>query len=366
MARKRHDKMVRRYRPQAEAQAFLQYNPERRGLVELLAEAKANLEADMKAAHSTRRGLTAALQAVRPQVERAYDDAGQRMQNAFGQYGGNGGAAPAQGSIAEQLARVGPEAGAIVAAALGEQKAALGRTSEAGAASLADLDEQRVRARSGEAGAVRQARQQYRSDSGKVLEQLVGLDREQGVYTANALDQLVDKARGRAVTRRGQTLSHKDRAASRGQSERNSLRSAGIDPNTGKPIPGGKLDPKAKAKKFQSQSQHGSAADSIGEALDAAKRLRGAGLSDRQKLAAVFKDKAASKEFGVPYLGGHPLFMQAALDLALDGTISFDAVGKLRRRGFRVRDLGFKFNRHPVKSKTGSGLIGTVTDKALG
>jgi hypothetical protein len=32
------------------------------------------------------------------------------------------------------------------------------------------------------------------------------------------------------------------------QSERNSLRSAGIDPKTGKPIPGGKLDPKAKAK----------------------------------------------------------------------------------------------------------------------
>jgi hypothetical protein len=60
-----------------------------------------------------------------------------------------------------------------------------------------------------------------------------------------------------------------------GQSERNSLRSAGIDPKTGRPIPGGKLDPKRAGKKGgPTGSQYLNWQTSIEDIASAAKRLR--------------------------------------------------------------------------------------------
>lgn len=388
MAKKRKKSLSDRYAPQAQAQAFLQYNPERRGLLELLQQAKANMTGDIKAARSTRRGLEASIQQALPGVEQSYGDAGMRMQNAFGQYGGNGGPTPAQGSIAEQLAKVGPAGSAIVAAALGEQSSALGRVSEGMARDQADLRSQGLRAVAGEAAAVRQARQGYRTDSGKVLDQLQALDQEQGVYTADALMKLVDAARGRGVTKRGQTLSHKDRVADR--KSRETIATENRKSQERRAAAKGKInggegwlsDDKQEtfAQKVE-QAKHEAKLliDSGASRHEAADLLLSGAPSSSTKTVPVYdpatgkkvlnadgtpKTKSVPGDDGIPQFG--ELVASVALDAAYDGGISHNNVKRLHGRGYRIDRLNIptqaqRLKRHktrPTGTKLAPGANG--------
>jgi hypothetical protein len=157
---------------------------------------------------------------------------------------------------------------------------------ESKAAEIADLGSRRVSAREGAAFAVTNAASVRNAALAKIADRFQALRQEKGAFEASTAATLQDDARQRQQQLRIAMAGLRQRTRRRGgtarQSERNSLRSAGIDPQTGKPIPGGKLDPKAPGKKKggATHSEYLKWQTSIEDISAAAKRLKNA--KDRQ------------------------------------------------------------------------------------
>lgn len=331
----------RRLRRVARQTAELRYGPERRQLEGALFEARDARDAGVDAARATGRGLRSAIRGARPGFARTYDEGAERL-------------AANAGVIGPNMPTSGPGA-AILAAQAGEHQAALDANVAARTATLADLTQQGIRAREGQAFAVRNARDQYQADVGKVLQQLLGLSQEEGLFAAAEFGRL------------------RENALDRGQRERGSKRSAGIDPKTGKPIPGGKLDPDANGKpgdqrkgkgERATNAQHGDLADRIKEAKHWATLLKKGGASREAVEAALAAGRPSStvyrevddgrggtkrvpvltdqgtekKTREIPSLGAG-LFLEAALDEVFKGHVSRRTTRQLHQRGFFVRKL---------------------------
>ncbi len=248
-----------------------------------------------------------------------------------------------------------------------EQQNAFGRRIGEQRANLnEDLAQQLVAAATSRVYSDRQARQSYKSDVGQIAQQLLGVQDQAGLFASTRLGDLRDDRRKDRLARRGQDITASNNAASQTQSERNSIRSSGIDPDTGQPIPGGKLDPKADKKdkkKWNTSEQHLKAQDKVAQAVESLKALD-PDKSDRREAAPllvggakhpsqqVYDPKTGKKvinpdgtpkmtpELVVPKTGG--LLATAAADMYYDGHLSRRTEQLLRRNKFNLRRLGFK------------------------
>lgn len=346
---KRRRSIYERYSPQAQAAALLRTSPERRGLRALLLEAQSQKQADIDAARVSGRVNRAAIHAADPEIQKVYAAARSGLSAVTGDY-----SHPAAG-IAQDFAQLGPAAGSIAEAARAESEAAQRRTTEAETAARVDLQNSGVRSAEGEGYAIRAAQDRFRGDTGKIVSQLTGLDREEGLFAATELGRLVDAARGRSVTRRGQDKSAASQRATQRQSERSSQRSAGIDPDTGKPIPGGKLDPaaqkrkaraKAKANKWASPDAQRGARKDFGSAKGSIQYLKDTeGLSRKEAAELVLRGREKLKlSSGRELPSIKPVTDEALVEAALDHVyakhLSRATQRRLHKNGIRVSPLG--------------------------
>jgi hypothetical protein len=273
--------------------------------------------------------LRGAIREADPRVAAIYADARRGLSSVTGNY-----SQPAAG-IARDFSQLGPAAGSLAEAARAESEGAQRRTVESETRARVDLQNQGVRAAEGEVFATRAAQGRYESEVGKVAEQLRGLDQEEGLFAATEYGRLVEGARGRAVTRRGQTLSSRDRAATLRETQRHNR---ATERNTGKP----------KKRQWVTPDAQNSAADEVG-------RL----AREAQQLASRNKDRtyvAQALSQGVPAEKGpdgavvlpavKPAKSQLMLSVALDsvfnegGHLSRRNQRMLRKRGYKIEPLG--------------------------
>lgn len=346
-----------RWANQAALEALLRFGPEQSGLAELQLAAQQQFTTGVRQANAGRRAIGQAISAARPDVRAIYNRADDRVGNINAVLGDSMAAAPAS-----------------LQAAMAQEQAGFGRRlEESRADALTGLKERRIAAREGEVTAVRAARDEFAGTLAQIMRRKLDLAREQGTFTALRTGELRQAARERADQFAMQQ-------AELTQSERNSLRSAGIDPNTGQAIPGGRLDPDAnnrpgdqsdgkgnKGRGWASQEQHAAAQDMVDLAIREAATLRKAaeasnGRVSREEIADLLTSGADDQEIalhdpqtgrplynkdgtpktrripGVPQIKSQTL-LDAALDMAFLGYITPKNYRRLRARRLRVADL---------------------------
>ncbi len=229
--------MARRSRWAREAalQALVRFGPEQSGLKALERSAISQARTSVKTARGSAQTIIGEVDRARPQVKRAYDQAGLRAARAAHEISD-----PVVGGL-------GPAAGSLKAAAALEMSGLQGRLAESRAGAVTELSNRRVQAQQGAQFAISNARSELTGALEKIFARQQDLRREKGAFTAATVGELAEAARDRAqqvkIEGMGNRTSERNSRRSQEQQERNSLRSAGIDPATGRPIKGGKLDP---------------------------------------------------------------------------------------------------------------------------
>jgi hypothetical protein len=325
------------YADQAAAQALVRFGPETSALTALLRAAEQSYEDRVRTAVASRRRSVGAVDAALPQVSAAYAGAQAAVQPAF----------TAQGGV---------EAGALQA-----------RLGEADALARAQLAARSVSAVEGEGAARDQALRDFRTDRGKIGDRATDLAREIGAFTTATAGDL------RGADAAAQAKIDELNARLR-QDERESIRSAGFDPDTGAPLPGGKADPnrdKGGGKKWASQTVQAEAQDDIDSLRGFAEKLKAADVNRRdaaqalqtgQESKPVFRTVQVKDRYGnvtgtkqervldpktgaqvmtpaVPQAKSR-LLLAAALDVAYDGHLSRRTQKLLHDRGIKIAPLG--------------------------
>jgi uncharacterized protein (UPF0305 family) len=334
MARRR-GRLVR----QATMDALLRFGPEQSGLRALAREAYSERRQGIAQAKGTAASITNAIDMATPRVKELYDAAGLAQ------------AAVAHTLVSHDLAGLGPAADRFKAAGATEQAGLAGILENQQAATLGDLQQQRVSAQQGRQFATTKAQNDFVDSMAKVLARAQDLRREKGAFQATDLFNLRQDRQDRR-----QTL----RIAQAGnlQKERNSLRSAGIDPNTGKMIPGGPLDPDANNKagnqapsKGAKPRQQDTFNSRIQQALTALKsdvdpdkkvgRVGASHVLTQGLPAKKGKDASGVVQTLVPELKAitDPLAIRVANDIYYDGHVSYATIDLLRKNGYRVKAI---------------------------
>jgi hypothetical protein len=338
------------YLSQAQLEASLQIDPQVQALAALLSGQRGDYINTRRVNASNARGIT---------------EASQRASTGLRDvYGAQNPQQPAAGGLlaAMMTGATTPEGQAAYQRMLGEY----GQTQQ-------HLADQGMQAQTAATYANQQARDDYLSSKEQINNSYQDLLAQSGKLTAATYGKLLEARRQRATTRRGQDLSAANQAAQLGQSERNSIRSSGIDPDTGKPIPGGKADPKAKPIKLQSDSQHEQAATKIQDMARWAAQYRDKGLSRHeaaQKLQTAINDvTVATPDGSTQTVRGRPaynpdIYMTAALDVAYDKHLARKTQKRLQReKKYSIRKLGLPSYGDWLKTQTnavkGSGVPGT-------
>ena len=227
----------------------------------------------------------------------------------------------------------------MVRQSLGSNPAAR-RLAEEMAGAETEMRQREVDAREGAAFAINRATQDYRRDIKDIRDRKLSLKREKGIFVSDLLRQLVGeqqaaRAEAQAEAQRMQ-FDWDKQTRSLMQSERSSLRSSGVNPDTGKPTS------KAKAKSKPTGADRDASA-ALGKAKTWLKRLDNDGY--RKKVPDTAKRRAALGELltagdqasGVPSLPQH--VVEAALDMHFAGRLSPATVKMLRSLGIQVRRL---------------------------
>lgn len=339
-----------RWASQAAQLRLVRYGPEESGLNELVRQAEGDYRTGLAQARGNAQGTISTIDQAIPNVRDIYENAGLTQARAASTFAGDAG-------------KVAPGSPLAAAASL-EQQVGIRHLNEAQASALTGLQDQRAAAKSGQTFASNKARSDFLETVGKVMQRRQDLAGEEGAFTASTAQQLMqaDLDRQQQADIAGAKLS---------QQERNSLRSAGIDPDTGSPIPNGKLDPKAKKNGRGSggatNEQIGAAQDAVQETLGWARRLRQQGLGRGDVAAALsagreaadvpLHDPSTGKALfnpdGTPKTkrrGGIPaaksqLLLSAALDVVYRGYVSPEVLRKLHSRGLKLKDLGLPSSR---------------------
>ncbi len=341
------------YDTQIGAETTLRYNPEISALRSSAQDVIAQRIAEIDAARSAAQGSIATSKAAIPQVQR--------------------GEADTRGLIADALAGT-PEASKDVA----RTKV---RLAERMGLAINDFAERQADASNGFQAAVLQSNSRAGSNLSKIRERLNEIGQEAGVF-----------GQGRAAELAAADAKAQADSISAGQDRTAQLLAAGVDPDTGKILPGGVKDPAAngknqgaRAKTLASTEAHSHARTEIEAARDAAKRLRHEHPNwGRQQIADAILHGRESKDPHVEQVhdangkpvfwhpddpevksgqqvAGTPVMAQTApgvegfsavtdprwvsigLDLALDGGVSAYNVKRLHggTKRYSIRDLGF-------------------------
>lgn len=330
----------------------MRFGPQDAALRQAVRDQQTQYRTTVKTERGAAQGIIGEVNRVTPGVKAGYDAAGLAA------------ARSAHEVIDPTLAKLGASAAPMVAATKIEQAGLQTRLAESKAAAVSDLGSRRVQAQEGAAFATTNARNNLIQGLAKIFRSQQDLAGQKGAFAQATVSQLEKAAQDRAL--RVQLNS-----SSNAQSERNSIRSSGVDPNTGRPIKGGKLDPKAK-KNGSGFGPNGASTDkhvqwqsSIQEIASTAQRYKGKLSREQivQKLAAgrppqrILVDKAGNPlpdgltgaqkvaagahTVALPAIKQYApdLRMTAALDVALDGHLSPATQRKLHRAGFSVKQL---------------------------
>jgi hypothetical protein len=350
MAKKKTRARGARFADDAALQAIVRYEPEESGLKALAQQARADYGVSVRQAQTTGDlTLQAAREAI-PSVANIYDRAGLDQ-------------AKTASLVSPELAALsGPGAATLQRGGALEVAQQLGNLRAAKAAALEDLNTRAVAARQGQQYGILNARQKFSADMAKILGQSQSLQRQKGAFTASTINSLLQSSLERQLSARNNARTTRTQAANskraQTQQERNSLRSSGIDPDTGKPIPGGKLDPKAPGKKpkLQTPAQHGAVKDQV-SSIQSWIRQNRADYGSRHEMAndlvtgvpaSTIKVDSKGKPLPAPVRDpGVPkapsvLAASIALDLEFDGHVSRRNIAELHKRRLSLNQLGFK------------------------
>jgi hypothetical protein len=326
MAGKRRARQVR-------AEARLRFGPQRRQLRAAMRDVNEAFVTDVDVANETARGSKRAARAAKPQITKAIGDAQRTVSQG-----------PTPG-VSAALGNLGP-------AAARDHEGAKRRLAETLAMATTELDQRVVDAEGGRSGAILQAASTRTAEKRRLRDQLRGLAGDAGTFAAARSGELGQEAADRRIRRRGQDVTRQNNRDSTAQAERNSKRSAGIDPDTGKPIKGGKLDPKAnKPKATAPQKQDAQSAVSLARAQ--IQRLRSKENLDRGRLGPLLVEGRDDMTLKVDKAGKplpqpvkvpgvkkvDQLWASVALDVEFDGKISQANMRRLRKLGYGARAL---------------------------
>jgi hypothetical protein len=211
-------------------------------------------------------------------------------------------------------------------------------------------------------------------------EGLRGIARDSGAFRQGRTGELIEGARDRAVTRRGQDVTRGNSRRSTAQQERSSQRSAGIDPDTGQVIKGGKLDPDGNGKRGDQSKGKGKggknagaspsriegATSGIGLGRAQAKRLKDSGRSKSEALTLLVTGRPSQtiedeKGAKVKVPGVQKVkesFAKAAVELEFDGYVSTSTRKRLQALGYTMEALGLPKIGKPRKPYRGGGGSG--------
>lgn len=332
------------YVESAANQSILRFGGQESVLSQLLRDAEDRRDTALRQAKSGRQYTVGSVDQALPAVQQAYSGASAALPPAFAAAGGT------------------------------EAQALTARMAESQAQATSQLQARRVSAIEGEGAARTQAARDYSSDRGKVLASALDLAQQKGAFTTETIKDMMG-ADAKSTQDAAELKARLD------QDERNSVRSSGIDPDTGAPIPGGKLDPKAKngGHGWASDTAQGDAADTVQNALKWARTLKGGGVSRADAAAALLTgadeqkadvidpntgkravwqkgeiDPSTGKSVD-PQLVNTPkqrtiqtalpqidsqLFLSAALDMAYDKHLSTRNQALLHARGIKLEPLG--------------------------
>jgi hypothetical protein len=355
MAKKKPDPLL----AQAQNASIVRYGPEVSALTALLRQAEEDRDLRLRQAKSGREFAVGAVSQAVPAVRQAYRGAAQAVNPAFAAGGG-------------------VEAQALAA-----------RMAESQALASSQLAARRVSAIEGEGAARGAALRDFKTDRGKIGQRYLDLAREQGAFVAGTVGDLRTQkaaAKAQAKADRAAAQSAADALNARlTQDERNSIRSAGLNPDAPlpgggyAPIPGGSLDPKAKPKGkgkgggWATQEAQAAAGDEIQRLIREAKANKAAGESrhdvadflltgapaGKQPVYEVVPDGKGGKKRQKKLVrdsGGNlveattddpgftaaksQLLAQAALDMAYDGHLSRATEKLLHARKVKIKPLG--------------------------
>jgi hypothetical protein len=300
---------------QAQSDAALRYAPQRRELTAQQQSIADQFATQARVEQASAKGISESIDQVKPKVAGYTSNATNLVNQGaqdLGQY--------LSGSVLQ---------GAAARDAVNTR----GRLAEMLAGANTELDQRKIDATAGAKYTIGA----LRASAGKALEDVGGklsdLASDEGTYAATQADKLRQSAANRALTRRGQDLSHEDRVASREAADR---RAAARDEKTKSKL----LSPKDQSK----------AADEIAEAVSHAQDLLRAGRS-RGEVAQILTEGRASQSVTDPKTGqvlktpARPKlprdYVLAALDIVVDKHISLQKQQALQQRGIQVSKLGY-------------------------
>lgn len=291
----------------------------------------------------------------------------------------------AKTDLTENLRTAGLDMTAMAGTPQGQQLAA------SYARSLNELDERKILARDAAASGVRQARQEFREDAGKIAQQLQRHYRDRGIYTSSLLDELIGEDRGARRAARAaaaeQAFEAEQNALDRAGRLDTAIIGQGLNPQTGRPLPGAKSNkPKLTA------GQRLTANEKISSAIAQAKTLAAGGHTEREALEiltagrdgstlTIFRDKngrevpeyvrqrgrdgnpkrvknpriSEEETIKVPKIPAYQqMYARAAIEAAYNngGRLSPETAKRLRRAGIRLRDLDVRLPNEKPKRYT--------------
>jgi hypothetical protein len=335
-----------RYGSQVGAESTLKFGPEESSLRAALDDAGAQRDQAFAGAAGVRAAIEGSAKAALPQLQGSYGTA----QRAVDQV---------QQSLAGALAGT-PLSGAASRDASGTKQ----RLAEALAAAEAETISRQRDAASGEAFARQNAQAQYATAAGKVRTRQQDLAREEGAFAQGRTGELVESARGRSVTRRGQDLTAASQRAQRRTSNKNT--DAALEETARH-----NRQAEANAKDKNHKSTLAKPADvetartRVQRALDAARTVAGEVSSGDKAAGKKQRDRAETAKILVNGRGGQTikndpksgdplanpikvpgvkqqdqLYASVALDILYDGRLSKGNQARLRRLGLTPKMLG--------------------------
>jgi hypothetical protein len=332
-----------RWASEASQSALLRFAPQLRALEQLRREAEGTYKTGVAQASGNADASIATIQGAQRQVGGYYDRAGLDQ-------------ARTASVVNKDLAGL-PGLSDDLRAAVGLEQADAGsRVSTGRAQAQSGLSQQLGAARSGAQYAGNKAYDDLVQALTKIGEQRQGILSDQGTFTSTEEARLSGEARDRALRVSLENLGNS-------QSERNSIRSSGIDPDTGKPIPGGKLDPKKQHGKTSATGvnlnpagAHQTARTAIRQGIAALGRLdpdrtdrhEAAPLLITGQKAETLHDTKTGKpklsptgvELSTPDIPGVGEWATVAADVYYDGHLSRANQKLLADNGYSIKQLG--------------------------
>lgn len=326
MARRR--RLSDRYRGQVRAESRLRYDPEAETVREAKRDVRAQTQGDIRAARSSARDIRRSARAARPQAAKSFSEALRRVTQG-----------PTPG--------VGAALGNLGAAAARDSEGARRRLAETQAGLETELTEREQDASAGAASASRAARENQRSEMGKLSTRLQSIARQRGLFAQQRSGELVDEERGRRVTRRGQNLTLKGkRESTAAQNERDAANRKSRETIAAEKLKAAGKDKKKRPRATSDQII--TAQSQLDIARRQAKRLKGANRSRGETADLLIRGRSNLKDENgevVPNTSVQSvkqMWASIALDLEYDGRVSQANRRRLRARGYRLGDFGIK------------------------